>query len=253
MGSDQYDALRTERDRLAGELEDLRDHSRELEKRLEASDRGGGDDSEFQRLYEMAMDDVREMKEQITALERELAQAKKSGGKQAAQTSDGGALDWEAQKARILAALESEEGNSDDPEAEKERLRIEQVVQKTDSIVADKDAEIQELQRLLENQSNSLGSFAVGAAALGEMFDNDEIIREERENLKQLQQQWEEKLRKAEIDLSVERAKVARERAELEERLRAAGGRVDASDETARSGKGGGRWLARLGLKDEDS
>ena len=114
-------------------------------------------------------------------------------------------------------------------------------------------SEIEELQRLLQDQSGNLGSVAVGAAALGEMFDQDEIIREERENLKQLQAQWEEKLRKAEIDLSVERAKIARERAELEERLHG-GSPEEASedDEEDGSGKGGGRWLARLGLKDEE-
>ena len=75
------------------------------------------------------------------------------------------------------------------------------------------------------------------------MFDQDEIIREERENLKQLQQQWEEKLRKAEIDLSVERAKIARERAELEEQLREAQGGADGPREDEGGNKGGGRWL----------
>jgi chromosome segregation ATPase len=252
VGSEQYEAVRSERDRLGVELKNLRDHSRQLEQRLETADGSGQDDSELHRRYEMAMDDVREMKEQIAELERELEQARKSGGARGGQGNDGGTLDWETQKARILAALENEDGNNENPEAAAERLRIEQVVQRTDSIMADKDAEIQELQRLLEDQSNNLGSVAVGAAALGEIFDNDDIIREERENLKRLQQQWEEKLRKAEIDLSVERAKVARERAELEERLRAAGGRAETSNETDHSGKGGGRWLARLGLKNDD-
>ncbi len=198
----------------------------------------------------MAMDDVREMKEKIADLQEELDKSKKSGTAPT-QSGDGGALDWEAQKAKILAALEDESEGDDNPEAAQKRLDIQQVVTKTDGILADRDAEIQDLQRLLQDQSDNLGSVAVGAAAVGEMFDQDEIIQEERENLKRLQEQWEEKLRKAEIDMSVERAKIARERAELEEQLRGTAGSDETPDDED-SGKGGGRWLARLGLKDED-
>ena len=245
--SQQYEALRSERDELAAELEEARDRSRELQQRLEEAGQGDGDDSELKRSYEMAMDDVRELNKKVADLKKELAAAKKSGSS-GAHSIDGGALNWEAQKAKILAALENE--SDDDPNAVQERMKIEEVVKKTDNMLADKEAEIQELQRLLEDQSNNLGSVAVGAAALGQMLDQDEIIREERENLKRLQQQWEEKLRKAEIDLSVERAKIARERAELEERLRGAKGTDESSDVDEGSSRGG-RWLARLGLKDE--
>ena len=251
VGSEEYEALRVERDQLAAELDDTRGKTRELEQRLDEAAEGGGGDPELARRYEMAMDDVRELNQKVANLEQELEQAK-SAGPSAQSDDSGGGLDWEAQKAKILAALESESEGDDSPEAAEERLRIEKVVNQTNSIVAERDAEIQELQRLLQDQSNNLGSVAVGAAALGEMFDQDEIIREERENLKRLQEQWEEKLRKAEIDLSVERAKIARERAELEERLHGSTTEETSEEVEDTSGKGGGRWLARLGLKDEE-
>ena len=67
MGSEQYEALRGEtgsdgRGSWATPATAVRD----LEERLaEGGSSAGGDDSEYQRRYEMAMDDVREMKERI--------------------------------------------------------------------------------------------------------------------------------------------------------------------------------------------
>ncbi|MDD4268381.1 MAG: hypothetical protein GXY25_17960 [Pirellulaceae bacterium] len=244
-GDERLAAVAAERDRLAGQLGEAREQLRAAEASA-AGQSGGGD---MQRRYEMALDDVRTLKKKNEQLEKNLLAARAAGDAPAVS----GTLDWEAQKARLLAALENDSGG-DDPEQAEERLRIERVIQETDKTVAAQEQEIEELKRLLENQGANLGSAAVGAAALGEILDDDEIIREERENLKRLQQQWEEKLRKAEIDLSVERAKIARERAELEERMHV----LAESSGKGRGAKGddgkdakGGRWLAKLGLKDE--
>jgi hypothetical protein len=77
-----------------------------------------------------------------------------------------------------------------------------------------------------------------------------------------LQEEWKSKLRQAEIDISVERAKITRDRAQVEEKLAnyeverarqvsdgdsSAGGANDSGKKPIR-----GRWLARLGLKDGD-
>ena len=106
---------------------------------------------------------------------------------------------------------------------------------------------------LLQDQSGKLDGAVLGAAALGEILDGDAIIREERENLKRLQEHWKEMSRQAEIDISLERAKLARQRAELEEQLsnfRSEMARVrpkegdDAKQEAPAQG-----WRARLGLK----
>ena len=92
-------------------------------------------------------------------------------------------------------------------------------------------------------------------AALGELIDQDAVIREERQSLKRLQEEWMEKLRQAEMDISLERANMARQKAELDEKRRLLDMRTLAAlpDATMSAGKSGrGRWLARLGLKEKD-
>jgi hypothetical protein len=90
------------------------------------------------------------------------------------------------------------------------------------------------------------------------MLSGDEIVRTERERLQQLQREWEEKLRQAEIDLSVQRAKIARDRAEIEERQRVwqqqQTDHGPVGTDMAKSIKPQrGRWLTRLGLKEDES
>ena len=114
------------------------------------------------------------------------------------------------------------------------------------------------MRQLLEQQGSDLGQVAVGAAALGETLDHDALICAERENLKRLQQQYEELLRQAEIEISLERAKIARQRAEVDERLRSYQEQVDKAGSPAPGGKASekparSRWLTRLGLSDPDS
>ena len=96
-----------------------------------------------------------------------------------------------------------------------ERGSIEEIIRSTEALVAEKDAEIAELRRQLE-QAHVVPS----AAAAAEVLDRDEIVREERQRLAALEAEWREKFGKAEIDISIERAKVAREHAELDERMR---------------------------------
>ncbi|HUT88500.1 MAG TPA: hypothetical protein VMY37_03330, partial [Thermoguttaceae bacterium] len=203
-----------------------------------------------------AMEDLRELKARNAELESQLTQAQARGAR--APSAVGGALDWEAEKKRILAALESD-FDEEDEEQKGERLQLEQVVQRTNQILAEKKREIADLQQLLADQSSNLGGVAVGAAALGEIFDQDAVIREQRDNLKKLQGEWEEKLRQAEVDLSVERAKIARERAGIEEKIRAMeerGGRRETDPRSASpqapEKPSRGRWLARLGIKGAD-
>ena len=131
--------------------------------------------------------------------------------------------------------------------------KLEQMLQASEQLVADKDREIAELKHLLENQNSNLGAVVVGAAALGNLLDTDAIIQEEREKLRCLQEEWREKLAKAETEIAVERATIARRRLELEESTR------DLTDHPAPSeGREEGtgkpekgtsrRWLNRLGL-----
>jgi len=256
----QVEDLQADRDRLSGRLAQAESES--TSRRASADDLPTADD-DLRRRYEMAIDDLREIKARNAELEKQLAGAPASS--RSAAPAPGGVSDWEAEKARILAALESEFDESDAAD-QAERLKIEEVVQKTDRIIAEKnrqlaakDDEIADLQRLLADQSSNLDGVAVGAAALGELLDQDAIIQEERENLRRLRAEWEEKLRQAEVDLSMERAKIARERAVVEEKLQAIQAASSPSEAQSESAHGAdkparGRWLARLGLKDaEDS
>jgi len=169
-----------------------------------------------------------------------------------------GGFDWESQKKRLLEQLESD-FDGQDPGQKRDRLTVESTIRITDQVVAGKDREIIELRQLLENQASNLGQFAVGAAAVAELMDCDELVRQERENLRRMQEEWREKLRRAEVEISVERAKIARERVELEEKLRsweaARANGPPASSDVLGADKGKsrsrGRWLTRLGLQDD--
>lgn len=203
---------------------------------------------DLQRRFEMAVEDLREMKRANAELEAKLTKAK-SGVPVAA---GGGSMDWEAQKRRLLESLEADDPA--DEQAVADRQTIEGTIHITDQIVAQKDLEIAELKRMLEGQADSSEAIAVGAAAVADLLDRDELVRQEREKLKQVQAEWRDKIGRAEIDISVERAKVARERAELEERIRQYQEQQDSRAQNGETdpGKARGRWLARLGLKDLD-
>ena len=77
------------------------------------------------------------------------------------------------------------------------------------------------------------------------------MIRAERERLASLEDQWQEKLRQAELELSLERAKIARTQNELAEQqleletLRAA---VERATGEAGAGETRQNWLNKLGL-----
>lgn len=250
----QLEELRRELSEVERELAQEREIRRSLEEEQEAAaDRSP--DGDLQRRYEFAMDDVRSLKRRVLDLEDEVRRAKASGGSGAAAASSG-ALDWESQKRRLLEQLSEESDGSLD---EEERTAIENAIKVTDEVIAEKDAELEELRRLLEYRAAMIPDAAVGAAALGAVLDADELIVEERERLKNLQKEWEEKLRSAEVDLSLERARLSRERLELDDARR----EIDEfRKEFALANKKPGsktepgspkrRWMFRLGLSDEE-
>jgi hypothetical protein len=205
------------------------------------------------RRYLMALDDIRDLKDRNAELQRQLTEAQSATAKRSTATSpaeSGG--DWESQKRRLLAELESDDQR--DSESTDRRLKIEEVITRTDKIIAAKNREIEELKNLLNNQSNSLGSLAVGASALEQVLDQDSIIREERQRLQQLQEECRGKLRQAEIELAMERARLARRDAEIEEKIRNADLHRSTTEAEALTPTGRpvrGRWRTQLGLTDD--
>jgi len=214
-------------------------------------------DQDFQRRYEMALDDLRELKAGNALLQDQLSKARSTASALAKQSrAQSPCLDWEAEKLRILAALESDL-DENNPEQRAARIEMEDVVRTTDKAIAEKNNEIRELKRQLEDSTHGAGAVAEAAAALAHALDSDTAVREERARLRQLEEQLQSKMRQAEVEISVERAKLARERVELEERMRSiesdsskASATANAADATGQPVRG--RWMSRLGLTDAD-
>jgi len=202
--------------------------------------------------YDMALDEIRELKGRNTELQRALSQV------QAVETSASTAakaLDWEAEKRRVMAALEEEDGvAAGDAEARTRRDDAQEAMLAADRLLAEKDRQIGELQKRLEAQPARPPEDPAAAEAknVAAILDADEVIRKEREDLAHLKNQWEEKLRHAEVELAQERAKIARQQAEIAEKMRALDQHRGSGSDEAPAGRKtpSGRWLTRLGLKD---
>jgi hypothetical protein len=244
---EELNKLLSEREGLVSQLAAAEARLKEVSK----VESGLGKRNDLQRRFEMAVEELREMKLAHAELEAKLVKTRAGGAGSGSNNSNG--MDWAAQKQRLLASLEAD--NDDDDDTVAEHTTIEGTIRITDEIVTQKDREIAELNRLLQEQSNHVGSGAAGAAAVKDALDHDEIILQEREKLRQVQAEWREKIGKAEIDISMERAKIARDRAELEEKMRShQHEQATRAPEDPRSDSQGkpirGRWLARLGLKE---
>lgn len=231
--------------------------------RLEAaiSERAAGeggetaDDDGYRRRYEMAIEDLRELKANNSLLQEQLAKARATASTLAKQNRDQTtSVDWETEKRRTLAALESDLDEAD-PKLHAERVKIEDVLKTTEQIIAERDKEIEGLKKQLDQVPGS-GPLEQMATAMELTLQNDIVIQQERERLRQLEEQLQSRLCRAEIEISLERAKLARERTEMEERLRSAG--LDTSKtagdstEPATEQPTRGRWLSRLGLTEAD-
>lgn len=208
--------------------------------------------ADWQRKYDLAMEELRSLRSE----NEELQSRPKTPTPMATPTGPavaGGGFDWEAEKRRMIDELD-EGHDSSEPGSRRDRLAIEDVIRRTDDIVAAKDREIAQLRRELDEQREANKSQINNVDELEQLVDADELIQQERSHLEELKRQLQEKLRKAEVNLSMERAKMARERAELEEL--AAAVQVEgetATPETNEEGKAPrGRWLSRLGLSGEE-
>ena len=254
--------LQRELDEYVESYEECRRENLELRERLESvqASAGSSADDEIRHRFEETQAELRELQRRHLDLER--AHEAALAAPQAGGGSTGGALpmDWESQKRRLLAALESD-ATMNDPKSRADRLTVEGTIRITDGVVQEKEREIAELKQMLEQQSRNVGEVSIGAAALAGMLDQDDLIREHREQAETLKKQWEEKLRAAEIEISIERAKIGRERnelaekqAELQAQLSQKGQDAPAIAVTSNDPKkqGGGRWLARLGLRDNE-
>jgi chromosome segregation ATPase len=245
--SAELTALRAERDALAERVEAL-----ERQPVVPTDADSEQQIADLQRRFEMAVEDVRELKTRNAELESRLSAAKRSGG---GGSADGGAMDWESQKRRMLASLEDEGDSGGDEDRQQERASIENTIEMTDAVVAEKDREIEELRTKLAEAESAKPEAAElqQQQKIDELVNADEIIAEHRQRISQIEREMQDKLRAAELELSVERAKVAREKTELEEL------RIDLDSRRSSHEAGSGtnsaprrRWLSKLGLSGDD-
>jgi chromosome segregation ATPase len=255
---DEVGRLRNERDALAARLADAEGLLQAAEERgLEqpADGEHHGVDEDGQRRYEMALDDIRQLRNRNNELQQQLAKARSTAASLSRQSRLPGSLDWEAEKQNILAALEASGDDDGGDEAEQDDHRkVAEMVQTTTAVIAEKDREIGELKQRLEELEGKAAT-TPNVADLDRVLGADGMIQEERERLRRLQDEWRDKLRQAEVEIALERAKIARQRAEMESQHQGSGsgepGTTDSHDQTERSSMHG-RWLARLGLTDAD-
>ncbi|MGI9472854.1 MAG: hypothetical protein ACR2NZ_15045 [Rubripirellula sp.] len=217
---------------------------------------------ECDRLYRRVLkleDDLEETHQQNEVLASKLAnQSVEAVASTPIETCE--SLSWEERKQRIMQQMDGDPSTLAATESSSDIMisGSQQSGTSGDRMHADmesRDREIAELRELLEQQSQTQGEgVAIRTAAIAEMLSDDELIQQERLRLQQLQMEWEEKFRAGEIEASLERAKLSRERqevarhkVELEVQLERLHRELRSSD-----GEGGTRrWLTKLGLNDE--
>lgn len=168
-------------------------------------------------------------------------------------------MTWEQRKKLIMQQFENELADTNHTEQlHNNRIGIEDVLRTTQAEIDRRDKEIAELKSIVEQQSNTHDGVAIGAAAIAQMLDSDELVKLEREKLAAIQREWESKLRDAEIQISTERARLSRERLELESQARKLSEQTinlpppsNSIADTKTDGKPVRRWLEHLGLRDQ--
>jgi chromosome segregation ATPase len=212
------------------------------------------DRDDLQRRFEMAVDDVRQLKQENAQLREKVAAGAK-GSADGAPTAGAGAGDWASQRARLMAMLEEEDGAGDiAPERTAERATVAKTIAATDRVIANKDQEIAELRTALETHGDGTVADHEAAALRDQVLDADEVVAAERQRLARLSAEWEEKLRSAELEFSIERAKLARDQAALRERVFEldSGAPPPASGEPVDTSKPRRRWLSALGIQEDE-
>ena len=243
-------ALRAERDALSERVKEL-----EQKPAVQLDPNAEQQRSDLQRRFELAVEDVRELKTKNAKLEAQLAAA----GTKSPIHADVGGMDWESQKRRMLAALAESSEAEEDEARRQERITIEATIEITDEVVAEKDRQIVELTARLEADASSLSQTSESSdrydPKVTELLDSDEIIAAHRKQAAELERQMDEKLRAAELEISVERAKLARQKAELETLRATLDSQQQSYDANGGAQAGGAprrRWLSKFGIEGKD-
>jgi hypothetical protein len=256
-GNAELVALRQENAQLQLTMDELNTQIRRLQSQIEESQQmaansqtgdpspdGNGETSEvleqLQTNLEQALDELQTLRDENEHLKFQVATAPVRRPKprnaeapfQAGSAAkSGGGSDWESQKKRLLAQLEDDvvagDEDSETPGEWSDHADedFNELVGQAEQLVAARDEEIRSLKdRILAAETLAIAKSTDESTEqqriIAEFVDQDAIIISERERLKKLQDEWEERSRKAEVETAMERARIARMRTEFEEKLR---------------------------------
>lgn len=229
----------------------------ELSKALQSSKNNTAEDESLREQIEVLRTQLLESRHETIELRIQNSDLSEQADQGASN------MTWEQRKEQLLQQWEAD--TSADPEAQAENDKLAEIINvtqreidKRDQMIRERDREISELEMLLTRQSTVTNGVAIGAAAVAQILDSDAFLQEERERVRLMQRELEDKLRSAEIEISLERAKFSRERLEFESAMitrQLESAASEASKDCQRSeqephGKPR-RWLRRLGLRDD--
>jgi hypothetical protein len=225
---------------------------------------------------------VEELQQQNSDLAAQVANANVRQTVSTTSSGSSDALSWDERKKLIFEQMENDsfdaetfletlqnkpgddaERPSDEAESPSEFLEsLSRELQKCNAELAEREEELHEFRCLAQERSETRDDgVAIGAAAIAELVDSDELIQQERERLQMLQVEWEEKFREGEIAASLERAKLSRERQELAKKQALLEEQIEHNRRAARqeeecdSGSDSAssrKWMVKLGLHEKD-
>lgn len=250
-------AIARERDQLQQQLTELQSETRQLKDKLadaeshRTHDRTTSDE-ELQRRLDQALQEAQQLQQQNAELQQAMQE-----DLSAELATDDSYLDWEAQKKRLLNSLDGGDSPALD---DTQRFELEEKIRACDKVVAAKDRQIQQIQDEQERRKAvAVPPEQTPAPESSPEIDADEMVKEELGRLEQLQSSLREKMREAEVEISLERAKLAREKVAVEEKLADMEliiekriSELQAKNGGTIRGKSTSRWRTRLGLDNDD-
>ncbi len=240
---------------LNREVDRLKEKIRLLEDDI-GSSIGTGSEAELKKQLASVRNDLMDARHELVDLRLQCNElATRLAKFQDPSTVNHDSVSWEDRKQALLHMLEQQD--QEELDSVEKVLEMKHILEETSVQIQIREKEIADLRSLLEQQSVATNGLAVGAAAIAHLVDADEIVAEERLRLKEMQLQWEQKQRQGEIEMSLERAKLARERLEIQEKMQQLESERDvvlrATENSSQASPAPhkGRWWARLGLKDD--
>lgn len=232
--------------------------------------------------------EIDQLREEIDRLEKEIGELRIANKELSSNAGDSGEepgvkeskpapeMDWEERKRQILAELENDSFDAEsfltamneDIESEKALVdAFETPAEYVEALNAEltnlnerlrrEEKENQELRTRLEAASVQASDSCPPAADI----PVDEQVQLERDKFARMQADWEERFREAEIEASMERAKISRERRMMELKNQALEEQVEAlrvyekgltSGEVKETGGSRRKWMAKLGISEDE-